>query len=97
VAEREVSVQHRERLARMRADKDVFMEKLKEERKTVYQVSQLQGFHFSHFYCFAASTLAGEDCSLSSVVLHWNVISHVKEWEQDVYHNICDVFRAGGM
>jgi len=56
VAEREVAVQHRERLARMRADKDVFMEKLKEERKTVYQVSQLQGFHFSQFCCFAAST-----------------------------------------
>ena len=51
-----MAVQHRERLARMRADKDVFMEKLKEERKTVYQVSQLQGFHFSCFYCFAAST-----------------------------------------
>lgn len=40
VAEREVAVQHRERLARMKADKDVFMEKLKGERKTVYQVSQ---------------------------------------------------------
>jgi hypothetical protein len=42
VAEREVAVQHRERLARMKADKDVFMEKLKEERKTVYQVRQLR-------------------------------------------------------
>jgi translation initiation factor 3 subunit A len=39
VAEREVAVQHRERLARMKADKDVFLEKLKAERKTVYQVS----------------------------------------------------------
>lgn len=37
-----MAVQHRERLARMKADKDVFMEKLKEERKTVYLVRQLQ-------------------------------------------------------
>ena len=63
-----MAVQHRERLARMRADKDVFMEKLKEERKTVYQASQLQGFRFSHFYCFAASTgslgLLTVECSL---------------------------------
>ena len=64
-----MAVQHRERLARMRTDKDVFMEKLKEERKTVYQVSQLQGFHFSHFYCFVASTgrrgLLTVECSLT--------------------------------
>lgn len=64
-----MAVQHRERLARMRADKDVFMEKLKEERKTVYQVSQLQGFHYFHFYCFAASTgrrgLPTVECSLT--------------------------------
>lgn len=38
VAEREVAVQHRVRLARMKADKDMFLEKLKTERKTVYQV-----------------------------------------------------------
>lgn len=36
VAEREVAVQHRERLARMKTDKDVFLEKLKSERRTVY-------------------------------------------------------------
>ena len=36
IAEREVAVQHRERLARMRPDKDVFMEKLKSERRTMY-------------------------------------------------------------
>lgn len=39
MAEREVAVQHRERLARMKADKDVFMEKLKAERRTLYMVS----------------------------------------------------------
>jgi hypothetical protein len=39
VAEREVAVQHRERLARMKADKDMFMEKLRAERKTLYLVS----------------------------------------------------------
>jgi len=31
-------------------------------------------------------------CSLSSVVLHWSIISHVKEWEQDF-----DVSRAGSV
>jgi hypothetical protein len=39
MAEREVAVQHRERLARMKADKDIFLGKLKAERKTVYLVS----------------------------------------------------------
>jgi hypothetical protein len=78
MAEREVAVQHRERLARMRADKDVFMEKLKEERKTVYQVSHLQGFLFCHFYCFAAST-GRRVFRLSSAVLYWSIINHVME------------------
>jgi len=41
--------------------------------------------------------LAGVDCPLSSVVLHWNIMSHVKAWEQDSYHNIFDVSRAGSM
>lgn len=90
-----MAVQHRERLARMRADKGVFMEKLKEERKTVYQVSQLQGFHL--IYILLLPALTGVDCSLSSIVLHWNIISHVKAWEQDLHHNICDVSRADSM
>jgi hypothetical protein len=74
VAEREVAVQHRERLARMKTDKDIFMEKLKEERKAVYLVSQLQSFYSSGFYCFVASTVrlltisCCPDCSLLHIV-----------------------------
>jgi hypothetical protein len=69
-----VAVQHRERLARMKADKDIFTDKLKEERKTVYLVSQLQSFYSSHFYCFVVNTVrvltisCCLDCSLLSVV-----------------------------
>ncbi|XP_063232986.1 eukaryotic translation initiation factor 3 subunit A [Bacillus rossius redtenbacheri] len=36
VGERELAVQHRERLARMKADKEAFLEKLRTERRTVY-------------------------------------------------------------
>ncbi|XP_049807625.1 eukaryotic translation initiation factor 3 subunit A [Schistocerca nitens] len=36
IAEREIAVQHRERLKRMHADRDAFLEKLKAERRTVY-------------------------------------------------------------
>ncbi|KAJ8878273.1 hypothetical protein PR048_018850 [Dryococelus australis] len=36
VEERELAVQHRERLARMQADKEAFLEKLRAERRTLY-------------------------------------------------------------
>lgn len=48
MAEREVAVQHRERLARMKADKDVFMEKLRSERRTLYLVSHVLLYITAH-------------------------------------------------
>lgn len=38
IEERELAVQHRERLKRMHVDKEAFLDKLKSERRTVYQV-----------------------------------------------------------
>nr|CAD7195205.1 unnamed protein product [Timema douglasi] len=57
--ERELAVQHRERLARMKVDKDAFLEKLKSERKTVYQ-SEEPLIHVLHeHWCLLLKTLLG--------------------------------------
>jgi hypothetical protein len=43
VSERELAVQHRERLKRMMDDKNAFLDKLKEERRSLYLVSPSAG------------------------------------------------------
>lgn len=45
IADRQLAVEHSQRLARMAADKQAFIERLQNERNSVYQVSTLLAYN----------------------------------------------------